>query len=381
MRIGIDASRLNVARRTGTENYSWQITRGLLNLPTDTNHFTLYFNQPPAPSILQALNPRANIEIRAMPFPRLWTHLRLSREMVQNPPDVLFVPAHVLSLLHPRRSVVTIHDLGYLYYPQAHTRNSRLYLDYSTRFSAKQARHIIAVSYATRQDLIRHYGIEPDKISVVYHGYDQEHFRPVEDLAHIAVVRQKYQIEPGPYLLFVGTVQPRKNLSRLLEAFAQISHDAAFKHEYPDYNNLQLVIGGKLGWLSEPITQRIEEFGLTKQVKLVGYVADKDLPALLSGAAAFVMPSLYEGFGLPILEAMACGTPIICSNAGSLPEIAGDAALLHHPLDTDALAWNLRLLLASPSLRAQLRIKGLARAQTFSWERCTRETLAILENC
>ncbi len=380
MKIGIDASRLNIARRTGTENYSWQITRGLLN-SAPTNDFTLYFNQSPLPSILQALNPRANVAIRAMPFPRLWTHLRLSREMVQNPPDVLFVPAHVLPLLHPRRSVVTIHDLGYLYYPQAHTRNSRLYLDYSTRFSAKQARHIVAVSHATRQDLIRHYGTEPDKISVVYHGYDQQHFRPVDDLAHIEAVCQKYQIDPGPYLLFVGTVQPRKNLSRLLEAFAQISQDTAFKCEHPEYDNLQLVIGGKLGWLSGPITRRIEELGLTQQVKLVGYIADEDLPSLLSGAAAFVMPSLYEGFGLPILEAMACGTPVICSNAGSLPEIAGDAALLHHPLDTAALAWNLRLLLTSPQLRSQLRTKGLARVQTFSWERCIRETLAILENC
>jgi glycosyltransferase involved in cell wall biosynthesis len=379
MKIGIDASRLSISKRTGTENYSWQITRGLLNHPSP-HHFSLYFNQPPADAVWQEFLATPQAELRSIPFPRLWTHLRLSSELFRQPPDVLFVPAHVLPLYHPSRSVVTIHDLGYLYYPEAHTHQARLYLDYSTRFSAKQASRIIAVSETTRQALIRHYQLDPAKIVTVHHGFDQQHFQPVLDPNQLEAVRQRYQLGAGPYLLFVGTVQPRKNLIRLLDAFAQLLADTDFQRAYPEYSQLQLVIGGKLGWLSDPITRHLQHLNLATQVKLSGYIEDNDLPALISGAVAFVMPSLYEGFGLPVLEALACGTPVICSNTGSLPEIVDEAALLHNPLDIAALTWNLQLLLTSTTLQKQLRSKGLERARNFSWERCTAETLAVLEN-
>ncbi len=377
MNIGIDSSRLAVGKRTGTENYAYQVTRRLIE--NQQQNYTLYFNRPPSSLQLHGLTISDNVKIRSMPFPRLWTHLRLSREMLQHPPDALFVPAHVLPLIHPARSVVTVHDLGYLYYPEAHTANARRYLDWATRYSASKARMVICVSHATATDLTRHYAIDPAKIRVIPHGYDREQFKPVQDADLSAATRAKYGIAPGPYLFYVGTIQPRKNLERLMEAFAALINDPDF--DYPARPQLQLVLGGKPGWLSEPIMARARELNLP-QIKIVGYVSDNDLPALYSGAEAFVFPSLYEGFGLPALEAMACGVPVVCSNAGSLPEVVGEAALTHHPLDTRAITWNLRRLLLSPQLQDELAIKGLKQAEKFSWDKCAAETLAaILEVC
>ncbi len=377
MHIGIDASRLAVGKRTGTENYAYQVIRGLLQVGAASDRFTLYFNNPPSPEILGKLDLSGNPELKSIPFPRLWTHLRLSREMLANPPETLFVPAHVLPLLHPNRSVVTLHDLGYLYFPEAHTPAQRRYLDWSTRYSSRAARQIIAISQATKNDLVRHYQIPPEKISVVYHGYDRALFQPVPEPQKIAAARVRYMIGSGPYLLYVGTIQPRKNLARFIEAFANLIGDATF--DYAEKDHLQLILGGQRGWLSEPIVQSVEKLGLQKRVLLTGYLADEDLPALLSGAAAFVMPSLYEGFGMGLLEAMGCGCPVISSNAGSLPEVAGEAALLHHPLDTAAIAHQIRRLLITPGLAEQLRQKGFAQANRFSWERCATQTLAVLK--
>ncbi|MEA3459659.1 MAG: glycosyltransferase family 1 protein, partial [Chloroflexota bacterium] len=305
-----------------------------------------------------------------MPFPRLWTHLRLSLEMIRRPPDVLFIPAHVLPILHPHASVVTIHDLGYLHYPHAHRLLDRFYLDLSTRYNAHAATHLIADSIATKRDLAECYGVDAAKITVVYPGYDQAAFRPA-DVKAIEAVKARYGIA-SEYILFVGTIQPRKNLVRLIEAFANL-HTCILA-------NLQLVIAGKRGWLYEGIFQRVEELGLEGQVVFTGYVAEEDLPALLSGARLLVLPSLYEGFGLPVLEAMACGTPVVCSNASSLLEVAGDAAILVDPLDVEELAAAMERVLRDKELQAEMIERGFERAKRFSWEKCAQETLAVLEN-
>ena len=365
MLIGIDASRSVAQKRTGTENYSLNLIRHLLALGGD-HRYRLYFNR---------LSPSYNLQpttcnLRVMPFPRLWTHLRLSWEMARRSPDLLFVPAHVLPIVHPRRSVVTIHDLGYLYYPEAHRPLDRLYLDLSTRYNARAATHLIADSSATKRDLIERYGTNPDKITVVYPGYDDTVFQPVRDEKAIGAVKAKYGIA-GDYILFVGTLQPRKNLIRLMEAFSNI--------QYP-ISNIQLVIAGKKGWLYREIFRRVKELGLEGSALFPGYIAAGDLPALLSGAHLFVFPSLYEGFGLPVLEALACGTPVVCSNVSSLPEVAGDAAVLVDPLDVEGLAAALERVLSDEALQARLIERGFERVRKFSWERCARETLKVLEN-
>jgi glycosyltransferase involved in cell wall biosynthesis len=367
MLIGIDASRAATRERTGTENYSLNLIGHLLALESG-HRYRLYFNRPPAVELFPMT---ADLELRIMTFPRLWTHLRLSWEMARQPPDVLFVPAHVLPLVHPQSSVVTVHDLGYLYYPEAHPLLDRLYLDLSTRYNARVASRVIAVSQATKDDLIQHYGIEPDKITVVYSGHD-ETMQPVEDEATIEKVKARYGIR-GDYILYVGTLQPRKNLERLLEAYAIVRKQAQ-RDETPC-----LVIAGRKGWLYNQIFQHIVRLDLESKVIFPGYVPQDDLPALLSGACLFVFPSLYEGFGLPVLEAMACGTPVLCSNASSLPEVAGEAALLVDPIDVKSMAEAMNCLLQDEGLRTQLVERGFQQVRRFSWDRCARETLAVLK--
>lgn len=371
MLIGIDASRALRARRTGTETYSLQLIRHLLALNSG-HRFRLYCDQP-IPAELDDLAASRSTEIRVIRFPRLWTHLRLSAEVMMHAPDVLFVPSHVLPLLHPRRSVVTIHDLGYVVFPQAHRRLNRWYLRAGTRFSARTAARVLADSQATKDDLVRHCSVDPARVTVVYLGRD-ETLGPVVDPARLIQVQERYGIaqegQARPYVLYVGTLQPRKNLVRLIEAFAQVR---------ATYRDLCLVLAGQQGWLSDPIFRRVDELGLQHRVLFPGFVSDDDLPALISGALVFAFPSLYEGFGFPVLEAQACGTPVLASTASSLPEIAGDSALLVDALDTDAIAGELMRLVTDPALRERLRTAGFANVQRFSWERCARETLRQLE--
>ena len=363
MWIGLDASRATAARRTGTENYARRLIAGLLANAAGRHRFTLYLRDRPGAGSSAWLPTGPGIETRFIPFPRLWTHLRLSAELLRRPrPDVLFVPAHVLPLAHPLPSVVTVHDLGYRYFPEAHPTAQRLYLDWSTRFSARGATRVIADSQATRHDLVRFYGIPESKIRVVYPGFDE-----TLALTDPARVRARYGL-PQAYVLHVGTLQPRKNIGRLIEAMELLKTRAP---------GVRLVLAGRAGWLSEPIVARAR--ALPGLVQLLDYVPDEDLAGLYSGARAFAFPSLYEGFGFPVLEAMACGTPVVCANTSSLPELAGDAALLVDPLDTTALASTLGRLLDDPSLRASLTERGLAQVRQFSWAKAAEEVMGVME--
>lgn len=361
MIVGIDASRAVVVPRTGTENYSFHLIRAMLALGRP-HEYRLYFNRPPDRSDFAS----ESAKLRVMPFPRLWTHARLSAEMAQHPPDVLFVPSHVLPIVHPRRCVATVHDLGYLRWPLAHSRARRWYLHLSTLFNARASSRVIADSQATADDLVRHYQIPPEKIAVIPLGCGPEYAPPRP--AAVAAVRARYAL-PARYVLSVGTIQPRKNLARLVEAFKRVRGATG---------DVVLVVAGQPGWGAEPTLRQIAESG--SSVRLLGYVPDGDLPALLGGAEALAFPSLYEGFGLPALEAMACGTPVVCSNNSSLPEIVGDAGLLVPPTDVDALAGALILLLQDSTLRETLRRRGLERAAGFSWTRCATATTDLLES-
>jgi glycosyltransferase involved in cell wall biosynthesis len=285
--------------------------------------------------------------------------------MARRPPDLLFVPAHVLPPLHPHRSLVTVHDLGYRYFPRAHPRFQRVYLDLSTRWNAHAAACLLADSEATRADLVRIYRTPPAKVTVAYPGYD-ESLAPVRDPTILAAVRERYGI-PGEYFLYLGTLQPRKNLSRLVSAFSRLSSRAV------------LVLAGQRGWLSDDLFALIHRLGLQGRVLCPGYVRPEDRAPLLSGALAFVFPSLYEGFGLPVLEAQACGCPVICSSTSSLPEVAGDAALHIHPEDIAALANAMTRLENDPDLRRELIERGFVNLRRFSWERCARTVLRVME--
>ncbi len=368
MLIGVDASRALRAQRTGTERYSLELIRHMLAL--DRQHqWRLYGPSPPPPGLIET---HERVSWRVIPMPRLWTHLGLSWEMLTRPPDVLFVPAHVLPLWRPRRTVVTVHDLGYRHHPEAHPWRQRLYLEWSTRWNARTATMILADSQATRDDLVSTYHVSPDKVIVAYPGRD-ESLRQVRDPEALAATRARYNIGPH-YILYVGTLQPRKNLVRLIRAFARvITQDEAIPAD------LELVIAGRPGWLSAPILAEPRRLGIEQRVRFPGYVADEDLAALISGAQIFAYPSLYEGFGFPVLEAQACGVPVLTSTVSSLPEVAGDAAWLVDPEDEEAIAAGLRRLLSDPDLRQDLIRRGRDNVRRFSWERTARQVLDLLE--
>jgi glycosyltransferase involved in cell wall biosynthesis len=306
-------------------------------------------------------------------IPRLWTHIGLSWEMLTRPPDVLFVPAHVLPVWRPRHSVVTVHDLGYRHHPESHPWRQRAYLEWSTWWNARVAAHILADSQATKDDLVAAYGVNPAKVTVVYPGRD-ESLKRVDDPEAQAAVRERYGIGPR-YVLYVGMLQPRKNLVRLIRAFARLIAQA---EDIPA--DLELVLAGQPGWLSDDILAEPARLDVAARVRFPGYVADDDLAALISGALVFAHPSLYEGFGFPVLEAQACGVPVLTSSVSSLPEVAGDAARLVDPTDVDAIADGLRRLLTDDGLRADLIARGYANLRRFSWERAAREVLGVLEH-
>jgi glycosyltransferase involved in cell wall biosynthesis len=308
------------------------------------------------------------IEHVELSFPRLWTHLKLASELHRNPPDVFFTPAHVIPYSYRRPSVATVHDLGFLHYPDAHTRRQIVYLRWSTGHNSRRARRVIADSEATKEDLIRYYKIPAEKVVVVFPGIDPLLW-PVSDADKRAFVVEKYGITP-PYVLHIGTIQPRKNLTRLIDSFIGTGVDR------------QLVLAGKLGWLAEPIVAKVQEMKPAdrERILLAGYIAAEDKGALISAADALVFPSLYEGFGFPLVEANACGTPVLASNSSSLPEIAGDAALLVDPLDQTAIGDGIFQILNDETLRNRLVEAGIINAQRYSWETAAVKTLDVLEN-
>ncbi len=396
MRIGIDASRAVTTQRTGTEAYAFFLINALIPLAEQAGHkINLYFNQPPPAGLFPentatSSSLSTNVSHTNIPFPRLWTHLRLAAELHQHPPDIFFTPAHVLPATYRGSSIATVHDLAYHYFPEAYTARQRAYLTWSTRHNARRSRIVLADSQATKSDLTRFYNIDPAKIEVLYPGIDPA-LQPVKDDAAITAVLHKYHITP-PYLLYLGTLQPRKNLIRLIHAHttANIPH--------------QLVLAGKPGWLSQPILEALstqssalspqssalspqssalspQSSALSTQssVLLPGFIDDTDKAALISGATAVLYPSLYEGFGFPILEAQACGTAVLCANTSSLPEVAGDAALYVDPLDTQSITNGIKHISQDAQLRQQLITAGFANVQKFRWKKTAGNLLHILE--
>jgi glycosyltransferase involved in cell wall biosynthesis len=359
--IAIDASRTTLSQRTGTENYALQLIRALVAL--DTPHtYSLYFRDAPPADLFPA---HPQVKLRVIPWPRAWTHTRFALALWRDRPDVTFVPAHTLPLWFPGPAVVTIHDLGYVYFPDAHPALARRYLDWSTRHSVRRATRIIADSLATAKDLAAHYAVSENRISLVYPGVD-ESLGPETDPRKLAAVRVRYGL-PERYLLFVGTLQPRKNIARIVQAYGcwQSRQSAS---------DVALVLAGQQGWLYDP--------GWTAGVKgviLPGYVDDADVAALYSGALALLFPTLHEGFGFTVLEAMRCGTPVITSATSSLPEVAGDAALLVNPRDVDEIAQAIERVLIDQGLRTDLIGRGYLQAQQFTWQRAAEQTLHVLE--
>ncbi len=363
MHIGIDASRIALTERTGTENYTYNLIEAIKRLD-QTNKYTLYFNK--LPQYFEITQP--NMSTRYIPMPRFWTQVRLLAETMINPPDILFIPAHTLPLIRRAKlkTIVTIHDLGSEYLPQHHQFPQKYYLNSSTKFATRFADQIIAVSESTKKDLIKKLSADPKKITVIHEGIDTNFFKPAPS-ADVKTVRTKLGLN-SPYLLFVGTVQPRKNLEFLIEAFSKVKT-----------SNLDLIIAGKPGWLYEETYQAPKKYEVEDRVKFIGFVPTEELPALYTGAEAFVFPSLYEGFGLPLLEAMACGCPVIAADNSSIPEVVGEAGILVKTNDQKAWQKAIKTLISDPKLASEMIKKGYRQAEKFTWDKTAARTIKLFE--
>ncbi|KKR76652.1 MAG: Glycosyl transferase, group 1 [Candidatus Levybacteria bacterium GW2011_GWA2_40_8] len=295
---------------------------------------------------------------------KLWTMIGLSKKLLKDKElmDVFFSPTHYLPLFLPAPSAVSILDVSYLMYPELFKKMDLYQLKLWGGYSIRKARKIITISKSSKNDIIRAYGISPDKIFVAYPGL--EDMKNVKDIG----LENKYKIKGG-YILFVGTVQPRKNVEKLIEAFSKL----------PD-RSLTLIIIGKLGWMYDQILEAPGRYGISKRVKFLDSVSDDELPSFYKNAQFFILPSLYEGFGLPILEAMQYGCPVITSNVSSLPEAGGDAVLYVDPENVSDITSKMQKLLTDKNLRDDLVKRGFRQVKKFSWEKTARDTISALKS-
>ena len=302
------------------------------------------------------------------PLGDIWEHYWLPRVLERAQVDVMHGPATLIPLTNKKyASVVTVHDLVAYLYPETIPHKYAVYMRWLLRKVVKRADLIISVSHSTKQDLIDILKVEPERI-VVVHEAAQASFRYEPDEQRLARVCRHHGIY-GPFIYHVGNIEPRKNLLRLLRAFLSLREQLK--------DDVRLVITGQKGWLTSKLFGAMKQMDLGDWVVFTGYVPHEHLPLLMNAAEAFVFPSLYEGFGLPVLEAMSCGTPVLTSDISSLPEIVGNAALLVDPTDEDAIAAGIKQLLEDTELRRRLAAAGLEQASRFSWQRAARETLAV----
>ncbi len=366
MRIAIDAHSVGTSL-AGNESYATNLIEALAEID-QVNDYTLYVTKRQA--VERFSNRWKNFQVRqTVPHtPLIRIPLVLSKELRQHPVDVLHVQ-FTAPPLAPCKVVCTIHDLAFEHLPETFKRRSWMQLRMTVRHTAKRATRIITVSEYSRRDIAKTYGIPAERITVTYEAAPP-HFQPVTSEKELQRVKQTYGIE-GAYLLSVGSIQPRKNLTRLIASYSRLlAKNAARKLP-------KLVLVGKRAWLYGETLKAIQDMGLRDSVILTGYVPESDLPALYSGALCFIYPSYFEGFGLPPLEAMKCGAPVIVGDRTSLPEVVGNAAMMVDPFDIDALAFAIEKLIDDSDYRSYLRVQGLERAKKFSWHSTAKQTLEV----
>jgi len=372
MKIGIEAARPNRPQKTGTEWYGYHVIQEMKKIADKRDQFILYTNN----SLHSGLEEMPNDSWKEVqlnwPLPRFWTQGRLSLEMLKNPPDVLYIPAHAMPVIHPKRTVVTLHDVGFERFPELYSKPDLWYHRWSAKFVIKQASQIITVSNFSKQELIELYNAPAEKIYVTHLGFDRDRYQIIENQDKINQVIEKYKIKK-PYLFFIGRLERKKNIHLLVEAFGR------FKQKNKDDKH-QLVLVGRPGFEYERIKEMIQKYNLENWVVQPGWVDEVDIPYLYNGAKIFCFPSAYEGFGIPSLEAMATGTPILASRGGSIPEVTGEAALYFDTHSLESLEQALDQIISSEDLQKNLIQKGFERIKDFSWERTAQQTLDIIKN-
>ncbi|MDH4208791.1 MAG: glycosyltransferase family 4 protein [Anaerolineae bacterium] len=371
MHIGLNAHLLSSSSSYRAAGINWYIYNLLQHLPKAAGHHSLtaFLGDKEAAQAFSGLRTEVSALSTAKPVVRiLWEQLVQPVRLLRRSIDLLHSLAFVQPLVMPCRGVVTIYDLSFLLFPQGLQTWRRLYLRWGTARSAQAAERVIAISASTRRDLVALLNVPEDKVDVVPCGVDED-FQPIQNRELLDELRARRGL-PQHMLLSVGTIEPRKNLVTLLRSYALLRD----RIQAPP-----LAIAGPQGWRYEEVSTAVRDLGLEEDVLFTGYVPREELPLWYNAADLFVYPSLYEGFGLPPLEAMACGTPVVTSNISSLPEVVGEAGLLVEPTDVEGMAEALYQGLTDRSLREELRGKGLQKAATFTWSRVAAETVAVYD--
>ncbi len=370
--IGLNAHLLSLAQSYRGAGISWYMVNLLKNLAQVSPDF---FDYSAFLSDQSFVEPRFKLHHSALPTQRpvariLWEQTLQPIALRANKIDLLHALAFVAPIVAPPPYVVTVYDLSFLRYPEAFRPFNRWYLTNFTSYSVNRAEAVITISESTRQDVINLLGIAPDRVHTIYCGADAS-FRQLPP-AEVAAFKAKHNL-PDEFILFLGTLEPRKNVDGLIKAYAE--------WKVQDADAPPLVIAGGKGWYYDTIFELVEQLNLTDSIRFPGYVPQNELPLWYNAATLFVYPSHFEGFGLPVLEAMACGTPVITSTTSSLPEVVGQdgTGYLVDPADINALAEAMATLMTNPEQRAKMVEQGLARAATFRWEKTAQETVGVYQ--
>lgn len=388
MTIGIDVSRANKEQKTGVETYAYflveemkKITENRIILHIDNQDVkVILYSREPLIGQLGILPDGWESRVLRWPPKRLWTQLRLSFEMLVRPPDVLFVPAHTVPLIHPKKTVMTVHDIAAIKFPGIYNRFERWYTIWSARYAAKKLWRVIVPSRCTKFEMEKMFGNNSQsRTHVIPLGYDVR-YQKIHDAKRIDAVLKKYHIRK-PFLLSVGRLEEKKNTRRIIEAFEKIrlhNFHSAISSESGQARDHQLVLAGMPGYGYESIAEAIKRSPCRSDIIELGWIPTEDIAAVMNAADALIFSSLYEGFGMPILEAFACGTPVITSYGTSTEEVGGSAATYVNPEDADDIAQGIARLLSDSELRQALVDKGLRRVRDFSWKKCAVETWRVL---
>lgn len=371
MNIGIDATRANKPSKTGVEWYAYHVIQELKNLTAgDGNSWILYSNSVLHDGLERL--PENWYEVRIKwPLPYGWTQFRLSWELSRRTPDVLWMPGSTLPRVVPKRTVITVHDVGFHRFPKLYPSRQVAVHERAMKEIAKKAARILTVSEFSGREIAEAYGIDPAKIAITPCGIDHEAYRPIADAAAIEDRVRRYQL-PRPYFLAVGRLEDKKNITTLVKAFT------LFKSRMGVGSPYRLALAGPAGHGIEAIRNEIAHSQFKSDIHELGYVPETDMPFLLNAAEALVHPSWYEGFGIPPVQAMACGTPVLSSNAASLPEILGNAAWYFSPHEMDRLAELLMKLAEDGAAKNELRRLGIERAAQYTWKSTAEKTLPVL---
>lgn len=368
-KIWIDGYEANVPQRLGSGQVAFELLKNLEKIDHENEYLILLPSQPLADMPLV----RDKWQYKVLKPSKLWTRIALPLFLFKSKvkPDLFFSPTHYSPWLSPVKRVVTIFDLSYLRFPEMFQSKDLYQLTNWTKQSIQKASQIITISQSSKKDIVKTYKIDPKKVTVCYPGYNQEQFHKISDSEAIKKVLEKYNIQ-GNYILFIGTVQPRKNLKRLIQAFAKIE-------------DLKLVVVGKIhgegrqAWKFEEIIELPKKLEIEEKVIFTGFVPNEDMLYLLNGATAFALPSLWEGFGIPVVDAMACGVPVIVSNVSSLPEVAGKAGLYVDPESVDQIEQSIRVISTDKKLHSKLSKLALEQSRKFSWKKMAKQVKDVFD--